>query len=257
MCKSFSNWLIARNLASHDLSRFLEVSELFSRSAFNALFDKELMAVVARATPEQRNQLQSLRGFDWVGYVDRSLRNAGFREHDLDELVQEIVVRLLVQPGQLFKGWTGQPLDRRFKASVKNAVLNIVEKRGNRRRLLPTVKLGTDFTPRGLKPSHFPARQIMTDSLIDEFREFLRKQIGQIAVVVFNWRLEKRDTKELVGRADFGNPTSYQVKKMVQAIKSAARDFAQGDSGFLRMIEKAMQEEAKTVQRRKVAVRSM
>jgi hypothetical protein len=59
----------------------------------------------------------------------------------------------------LFKGWTGQPLDRRFKASVKNAVLNIVEKRGDRRRLLPTVKLGTDFTPRDLKSSHFPARQ--------------------------------------------------------------------------------------------------
>ncbi len=56
-------------------------------------------------------------------------------------------MKLLIQPGKLFKGWTGQPLDRRFKASLKNAILNLVEKRRNRSRLIPSVPIANEFEP--------------------------------------------------------------------------------------------------------------
>ena len=228
--------------------RLSEVSELFDRQAFNALFDRELTGVIERATPEQRQHLERLRGFDWIGYIDRSLRNAGFRDHDLDELAQEIVVKLLIQPGKLFKGWTGQPLDRRFKASVKNAILNQVEKRRNRRRLLPSVPITNEFEPGQAAAQHLPTKQQSSDTLLDEFREFLRQQLGQQAIAVFDHRLEGRGTKELAGQ---NGMTSYRLKMTVQATKSAARQFAQGDPSFLRMVEKAMREEERTVGKRR------
>ena len=240
MWNSFSNWLVTQ----HAEFRLSEVSELFDRSAYNTLFDRQLTDVIQRATPEQRQHLERLRGFDWVGYIDRSLRNAGFREHDLDELAQEIVVKLLIQPGKLFKGWTGQPLDRRFKVSLKNAIINLVEKRRNRRRLLPSVPITNEFEPGQA------AAQPSNDTLLDEFREFLGQQLGQQAVTVFDHRLDGRDTKELVGQ---NGMTSYRIKMTVQAIKSAARQFAQGDPTFLRMVDRAMAEEERTVGKRRVS----
>jgi hypothetical protein len=242
MWKSFPNWLINRNAEFALLLQLSEVSELFNRQAYNTLFDKGLTGIIQRATPEQRHQLERLRVFDWVGYIDRSTRNAGFRDHELDELTQDIVVKLLVQPGQLFRGWTGQPLDRRFKASVKNAILNQVEKRRNRRRLLPSVSISNEF-----EPGQAAARQQSGNTLLDEFREFLRQQLGQQAVTVFDHRLEGRDTKELAGQ---NGMTSYRIKLTVQAIKSAARQF--GDPSFLRMVDRAMREEERTVGKRRV-----
>jgi len=249
MWNSFPNWLVTQHAEFALLLRLSEVSELFDRSAFNALFDRQLTGVIQRATPEQRQQLKRLRAFDWVGYIDRSLRNAGFQDHDLDEMAQEIVVKLLIQPGQLFRGWKGQPIERRFKASLKNAILNLVEKRRNRRRLIPSVSIANEFEPGQAAAQHLPAQQQSSDSLLDEFREFLRQQLGPQAVAVFDHRLEGRDTKELVGQ---NGMTSYRIKLTVQAIKSAARQFAQGDPSFLRMVEKAMREEERTVGKRRV-----
>jgi DNA-directed RNA polymerase specialized sigma24 family protein len=249
MWNSFPNWLINRNAHFALLLRLSEVSELFDRQAFNALFDRELTGVIQKAPPEQRQQLERLREFDWIGYIDRSLRNAGFRDHDLDELTQEIVVKLLIQPGQLFRGWQGQPIDRRFKASLKNAIINLVEKRRNRRRLLPSVPIANEFEPGATAAQHLPSRQQSSGTLLDEFREFLRQQLGSQAVAVFDHRLEGRDTKELIGREGM---TSYRIKLTVQAIKSAARQFAQGDTSFLRMVDRAMREEERTVGKRQV-----
>ena len=47
------------------------------------------------------------------------------------------------------------------------------------------------------------------------------------AVAVFEHRLEGRDTKEIIGK---NGMTSYRIKLTVQAIKSAARQFAQGEA---------------------------
>jgi len=64
--------------------------------------------------------------------------------------------------------------------------------------------------------------------------------------------LAGEETKSLVGRADLGSPGSFQVKSTVQKIKSLAREFAQrrGDLVFVRDIQRAMEREQGTVQKR-------
>ena len=246
---SFPYWLARRHAKFALLLRLSEVSELFDRQAYNALFNRELTALAhQRTTPDQQQRLEQLRGFDWVGYIDKSLRNAGFKEHDLDELAQAVVVKLLIQPGQLFRGWTDQPLDRRFKASVRNAVLNLVEKRRNRRRLLPSTPIANRFEPGSAH--ELPIARQSNGTLIDEFREFLRQQLGDHAVAVFDHRVEGRDTKEFVGQDGM---TSYRLKLTVQAIKSAARQFAEGDPAFLAMVDRALAAEEKTFGKRRAA----
>jgi len=132
---------------------------------------------------------------------------------------------------------------------VKNAVLNQAEKRRNRRRLIPSVPISNEFEPGATAAQHLPARQQSGNTLLDEFRECLRQQLGPQAVALFDHRLEGRDTKELVGQ---NGMTSYRLKLTVQAIKSAARQFAEGDPSFLRMVDRAMREEERTVGKRRV-----
>ena len=67
--------------------------------------------------PDDRNRLAAMRG--WTNYIAACLRNAGFREQgDLEERIHDIVVKLLVSPGGLFRGYDARrhgPLDFRFK----------------------------------------------------------------------------------------------------------------------------------------------
>ena len=61
-----------------------------------------------------------MRGFNWVGYIAKSVRNAGYRDQrEVQERTHDIVVKLLT--GGLFKNYdekTHGPLDLRFKKSV-------------------------------------------------------------------------------------------------------------------------------------------
>ena len=106
--------------------RLLEVSDI-STAEYNNLFDKDIKDLIRRH-PDEQHQLRPLLGFDWIGYIAKSLRNAGFQSSEIDSLAQDVVVRMLVRPGNLFRGWQGQPLFWRFRRAVKNAILNIVEK---------------------------------------------------------------------------------------------------------------------------------
>ena len=85
-----------------------------------------------------------MHDFDFIGYLARSLRNAGFQVADIDPMAHDIVVRLLVN-GQLFPGWDGKsPLIARFKMSVKNAILNLMAKWQTRRRRIPATSIHRD-----------------------------------------------------------------------------------------------------------------
>ena len=66
------------------------------------------------------------------------------------------------------------------------------------------------------------------------------------------------ETKWLVGSPSLGSPTGWSVKNLVQKIKQLGKDFAQqrGDLGFLRDIERAMDRENATVQKRVTARQS-
>ena len=64
--------------------------------------------------------------------------------------------------------------------------------------------------------------------------------------------LAGQETKGLVGRADLGSPGRFVVKRVVGQIKDLAREYAQrhGDPAFLRDIERAMEREGATIQKR-------
>ena len=224
----FASWLANRSLAS--LIQIREVSGEFPRAAYNTLFRQQL---------DRLGQDDQFQNFDWVGYIARSLRNAGFGDHDIDPLTHELVVRLLVQPGTLFRGWKGQPIDRRFKVAVRNAILNVVEKRRARAQRIPVMAMPAE---------PLSANRADDDALIDQFRAFLRKMHGEAAVEVFDQRFSGVDTKSLLGQP--GLETGYRLKQVVQAIKQAAIDFAADDPQFQAMIMKAMEEERKTVAKR-------
>lgn len=135
--------------------------EQFDPLAYNKLFDDQLEALLPRLTDSgERSRLGRMLGFGWSEYIAASLRNAGFREQgQLEELIHDIVVKLLVWPGGLFKNYDERrhgPLDKRFKASVGNSVRNIVEKEQNRKKYLRPVPIGSEFVPGECERTTYP-----------------------------------------------------------------------------------------------------
>jgi hypothetical protein len=212
-----------------------EVSELFPREQMNDLFKKEVDRLLAtQQDSEARNSLLAFRGMDHIAYIDRSLRRAGFRDHDLDELVSQIVTKLIL--GSFFSGWRGQPLEARFKTAIRNAISTLAVRRQKAARRSQEL------------PPDPVARTSHQHEVIEEFRNFLKSWAGETAVQVLDQRLAGEDVKELVGT--LGIETGYRLKLIVQKIKEGARKFAKGDPDFLSMVERAFDREQKTVQKR-------
>jgi hypothetical protein len=228
---------------------------------YDALFDKELERLLPRISdPTERNRLRGMLGQQWTNYIAAALRNAGFREQgSLQEKIHDVAVKLLVTPGGLFRDYDGSrhgPFDLRWKRSVANAVKNVAEKERNRRRLIPTVPIGQDFQPGGVRADDLPDRTSAgrqdDERLIDDFRQLVRSRCGELGIGVLDARLAGQETKSLVGRADLGSPGRFVIKAAVQRIKSLAREYAErrGNPAFLRDIERAMEREEETVQKR-------
>ena len=233
MKTNFFAYLI-RALPNADL---VEVSELFPRHQINQLFIKEIDKLI-RQRPNDPEDLRELRAMDLVGYIDAAVRRSGFQDHDRDELVQEIVTKLLM--GGFLRGWTGGPIVARFKASVRNHIATLAVRRSRYRRRSAEL------------PADVPARKQDIDDLVHEFRAWLRLRYGVTAQQVFDHRLAGGDSKELIGIP--GIETSYKLKKIVQQIKEGAREYGSRDPEFLSMVERAFAEESETMARRFKAV---
>ena len=229
MKTNFFAYLI-RALPNADL---VEVSELFPRHQINQLFIKEIDKLI-RQRPNDPEDLRELRAMDLVGYIDAAVRRSGFQDHDRDELVQEIVTKLLM--GGFLRGWTGGPIVARFKASVRNHIATLAVRRSRYRRRSAEL------------PADVPARKQDIDDLVHEFRAWLRLRYGVTAQQVFDHRLAGGDSKELIGIP--GIETSYKLKKIVQQIKEAAREYGSRDPEFLSMVERAFAQESETMARR-------
>lgn len=243
--KHFCDWLDSRHYQLDYLLRLWEVSGEFPRGELNALMNAQVEKLIARTSdPETKRELQQAQQTDWIGYIDRSARNAGVKDHDLDPVVHDVLVRLIVQPGTLFSGWSGQPIMARFKLSVRNALLNHRAARMTRRKRIPSMSIHGG----GEAAMDIPVRQSQSETLIQAFREFLLEKHGQAALDVFDERLAGGETKSLIGRP--GLETSYKIKKVVQAIKRTAEEFGASDPEFLALVRRAMEEEAETVSRR-------
>ena len=252
--KAFTDYLVVRTDDLAYLLHLFEVSSEFPRGAYNALFNQQLETLVAQISdPPMKRLLEPALATDWTGYIAKSLRNAGFKDHDIDPLVHEIIVRLLIQPGNLFRGWSGQPIEGRFKVAVRNAVLNLVEKTRARKRNIPSISIGQEFEPGGVMPDDIAARSTPgDDEMIESFRRLVSDRLGRLALAMLDLRLEGGETKSLVGAEEFGRPSAYRIKQIVQAVKTLAREY--GGEDFQTMVEKAMEREAETAGRRRVAV---
>ena len=217
---------------------------------YNELFDQELEKVVQRTRdPAHRQALERMRGFGWMGYIAAAVRNAGFHDQrEIQERAHDVAVKLLV--GGLFRDYDERrhgPMDLRFKRSVGNAIRNMVELERNRRRLLPTVPLDQEAEPGSMTSSD------SGEKVVNNFRRLVKRRLGQLGVAVLDVRLAGGETKALVDRPDLGSPGKWGVKRAVQQIKQLAREYAAslGDSELLRRIEKAMEGESETIQKRR------
>lgn len=191
--KFFSEWLIAHPDPGHvlDLFDLIEVSGEFPRGEFNSLFRQQFARRVAQVgTDEAQAQMEQLADFDFIGYIARSLRSAGFRDADIDPNAHDVVVKLLVR-GQLFPGWDGtSPLIARFKVAVRNAIVNQVQKHQIRRRRIPASSIHHDDAAMDIA-----APAATSHALTDQFRDFLRRRHGAVAVEVLDHRLNGGETK--------------------------------------------------------------
>lgn len=228
------------------LQCWLLLREHFDPAAYNQLFRQEIESLSHRLTdPRQRQDLEHQSDFDWVGYIAASLRNAGYRDQEVEDRVHEIVVRLLVLPGTLFQGYDERrhgPLIARFKTAVGNAIKNQVEKDRNRQKRLQRISM--PIAVLNLSPQDA--------GLIEDFRELIRRRLGMLALAVFDARLEGEQVKSLVGVADLGSPTAYLLKQAVQRLKRLAAEYGRGmgDSEFMKRIEAALDQDARRRARR-------
>jgi len=216
-----------------------EISELFPKEAVTSLFTKDIDHLLSVThDPNGRESLERLKQIDVVAYVDRSLRRAGFRDHDLDEMVQQIIVKLLM--GSFFKKWDrASPIDARFKVAVTNAIRTLATKQQTARRRggeLPTDVVATS------------SGSVVGRDLLERFREYVGKNLGDAVLRLLDHRLEGGDTRDLIG--SLGLETSYRTKLVVGHIKEAARRFFSNDPELLSMIERAFQAESQTMQKR-------
>jgi hypothetical protein len=153
-------------------------------------------------------------------------------------MVQQIMVKLLM--GSFFKKWDrSSPIDARFKVAVTNDIRTLARKQQIARRR--GGELPTDVVAKS-------SGLVVGRDLLDRFREYVKKKLGDAALRLLDHRLDGGDTKELVG--SLGLETSYRMKLVVQHIKAAARAFAAKDPELLAMIEKAFQAESQTMQKR-------
>ena len=191
-----------------------------------------------------------MRNFNWVGYIAKSLRNAGYRDQrETQERTHDIVVKMLT--GGLFRDYDETrhgPLDLRFKRATANAIKNMVERDKNRRRLIPTIPIGQE------RGDDLPDRTSAEndEKVIVDFRRLVRNRLGELGIAVLDARLAGQETKGLVGRADLGSPGRFVIKRDVQQIKDLAKEYAQrlGNPAFVREIERAMEREGATIQKR-------
>jgi hypothetical protein len=255
--QTFYEWLSQLNL----LRRLNETYYSFNAAEYNNLFRQELQHVIAKTTdPAHRQIMEKMIGFDWLAYIASAVRHAGYwDQRENAERTHDVVVKLLT--GKLFRGFderTSGPMDLRFKRSVSNAIRNIVEKEKNRKRFLPSISIGQEFTLGGVRADDIAARSVpqQDDEVIRNFRELVRRRLGEMAVAVFDARMGGSEMKSLVGSPVVGGAGKFVVKRVVRQVKELAREYADslGDPGFLRQVERAMGRESETIRKRQAAI---
>lgn len=214
----------------------------FDHEAFNRLFRDRLVELLPQAGASRRPGLEAMRQFDWVGYVLAALRNAGFRDQqDREQAAHDVIVYMLVQPGQLFAGYGGTsgPMEARFRIAVQNAVRNLLRTR-RRGPLSRAVRIGRGDTD--LSTDAIPDRrhEEPDDEMMTAFRDYLADELGEDAVTLLNRRLDGASLRQLEGDTAFTRSSAWALRRLMASVRDAAAEFAreQGDDEFLAAIER-------------------
>ncbi len=216
----------------------------FDRGGFNDLFRRQLAGLLTRVTDaDRRASLEWMDGFDFVGYILASLRNAGLAaQGEREEAAHDVVVYLLVRPGQLFAGYdaaTNGPMEGRFRVAVQNAVRNVIRTRRRRERDRP-IGSGQDAEIiAGVVPSRL--YHDADDEVLEAFRAFLQREVGEDAVRLLDRRLEGLSLRQLAGDQGVG-VNAWAVRRLVRRVREAALEFArqQHDDEFVRAVERLL-----------------
>jgi hypothetical protein len=213
----------------------------FDRDGFNALFRDQLTRLLPRVNDERRRaSLERVRGTDFVGYILTSLRNAGLGDdRDREEAAHDVIVQLLVSPGQLFSGYDPDrsgPMEARFALSVRNAVLNVLRSRRRREPLSRAVGgTGVEAVP--------DRRQDADDEILAAFLAFLKNEVGDDAVKLLTAKMDNDlSQRNVIRHPAFAGLGEWRIRRLMMQIKDAATAFARrrGDDGFLAAITKLM-----------------
>ncbi len=239
MKTTFTDYLFQRLSPSDIATHLFEVSELFPKDQINQLFRRETEKLLqATDNQEQASDLLSFRDMDHVAYIDRAVRNAGVRDPEIDPMVQDLVVKLLM--GSLFTKYVGQPMVPRFKVAVTNSIRTMATKRN---------RINKRFQPlEDDVPQQQHDEPDESDEILTRFRNHVQNLVGPAGVTVLDQRLNGADTKDLIGKQ--GLETSYRVKQVVAQVKDALRTFSKDMPEFRNMVQKALEDEANTLERR-------
>jgi hypothetical protein len=211
----------------------------FDRDGFNALFRDQLARLLPRVNDERRRaSLERVRGTDFVGYIVTALRNAGLGDdRDREEAAHDVVVQLLVQPGQLFNGYDPDrsgPMEARFALSVRNAVLNVLRSRRRREPLSRAVGgTGVEAVP--------DRRRGGDDEVLIAFMRYLKAEVGDDAVELLTVKLDDDlSQRDLIRHPEFKDMGEWRIRRLMARIRDAATAFAerQGDDAVLAAINR-------------------
>jgi hypothetical protein len=230
-------------MTTFDLWLLLMEAGRFDRDGFNDVFRTQLAELLPTVTDEgRRASLEAMQDFDWVGYVLAALRNAGFADQqEREQAAHDVVVYLLVQPGQLLTGYdanTNGPMEGRFRLAVRNAVRNLLR---TRRRQPASRAVSIGHGAGEVPADAIPDRHHDGDEVLTAFRDFLAREIGQDAVRLLDRRLDGMSLRQLAG--DQGIRVSgWALRRLVQRVREAALTFGrqQGDDSFVRAVERLL-----------------
>ncbi len=184
---------------------------------------------------EKRADLGRLRSLNLVAYADSSVRRSGVDEADRDEVVHDLLVRLLVTPGSLFKKWDRKsPMSARLKVAIRNSIFTLAKKRQRRARRYQEL------------PDTVASRPCADNiGLINAFRDALQRQHGDSHLRVLDVRLAGNDIKGLISSEGI---SAYRLKQIVQDIKKFAQGW--GDECLQRAVAQMQVQEEETLRRR-------
>lgn len=201
----------------------------FDRAEYNSLFRHQLDELRRRITdPERLETVERLAAIDWAAYILAAVRRAGVRHPgDQEAAAHDIVVRLLLKPGALFRCDPdhGPPLDARFRAAVRNAVTNL---RRSRARDRDDHAIGIGHEPGQVSPETIPNRK--TRHADDEewwaaLRDYIRREVGPLGVRLLDLMLAGRSLRSLVTAPEFSEVGEWGVRRVWERVRAAATKF--------------------------------